>query len=146
MNQTRYNEAQSLQQQQLENQRSLENQRYNANMSYMNTANNNGWDPYGGCCDYSGNGGSEAGAAALGMVGGMALGSAIASAATPQQPTTIVENAGTRAPMPIGTTIPVMPAGSSPTKINGQYYYYYDNTYFKPVFNGSQVVYVASVV
>jgi hypothetical protein len=147
MNQTRYNEASSLQQQQMENEKQEENQRYNANMSYMNTANNNGWEPYGGCCGSSGySGGAVAGAAAVGMVGGMAMGAAAESAAVPQQPTTIIENVGAPAAMPIGTTMTSMPPNISPTQINGQYYYYYNSTYFKPVFNGSQVVYVASAI
>jgi hypothetical protein len=82
----------------------------------------------------------------------MAVGSAVTSAAESrqQQPTTIIENVGAPgsagAPMPIGSTIPVLPASASPTQINGQYYYYYNGSYFKPVFNGSQVVYVASAV
>ena len=138
--------ASQAQQQSYQNQHNLENQRYNANTSYMNTANNNGWDPYGGCCGGSSSGISSGGAAALGMAGGMAMGAAMESAAQPRQPTTIVENVGGPAtgPVPIGTTVPVLPAGANPTQVNGQYYYYANGTYYKPVFNGSQVVYVAS--
>jgi hypothetical protein len=120
-------------------------------MSYKNTANSNGYSPTAVCCGSSGgsSGGSEAGAAALGMVGGMAVGAALDLAAAPKQPTTIIENVGapvTAGPIPIATMIPMLPANASPTQIDGQYYYYYNSSYFKPIFDGSQVVYVASPV
>src|SRR5437868_11342848 len=44
--------------------------------------------------------------------------------------------------VPIGTMLPVLPAGAFSTQVNGTYYYYYNDTYYKPVFSGSQVVYV----
>jgi len=145
-NQVRYNEAESMQQQRWSDEHEAENQKYNANMSYMNTAESYK-EPYGGCC-YGSSSGSEAGAAAVGMVAGMAVGSAMKSS-QPQQPTTIIENVGApapAAPLPVGTTVPTLPAGATPTKVNGEDYYYYNGTYYKPVFNGGQVVYVASAV
>jgi len=66
------------------------------------------------------------------------------SATQPRQPTTIVENVQAPAPVPAGSVIPALPPGATPTQVNGGYYYYSNGTYYKPVFNGSQVVYVAS--
>ena len=75
------------------------------------------------------------------------MGAAMESEARPQQPTTVVEEVPTApAPLPMGATVPALPPGASPTQINGTYYYYANGTYYKPVFNGSQVVYVASPV
>ena len=72
------------------------------------------------------------------------MGATMRGAATPTQPATIVENVSAPAPMPIGSTIPALPPGARPTQVNGGYYYYANGNYFKPVFNGGQVVYVAS--
>ena len=142
LNQSRYNEAQSMQNEHYQNESALSHQQYNQARNLQ--SNSNGyWDPYGGCCGSSG--GSAAGAAAAGMVGGMAMGAAMRSAATPQQPTTVVENvAPPAAPMPYGMTLPYLPPGATPTQVNGINCYYSNGTYYRPVFNGSQVVYVAS--
>jgi len=140
MNQTRYNEASSMQNQHYQNESSLSHQQYN---QASNLQSNSHYDPYGGCCGWSG--GSAAGAAAVGMMGGMAMGAAMQSAATPQQPTTVIENiAPPAAPMPYGTTLLYLPPGATPTQVNGMNCYYSNGTYYRPVFNGSQVVYVAS--
>jgi hypothetical protein len=140
INQTCYNEAESMQHNSYENQSALSQQRYN---QASNLQSNSHYDPYGGCCGWSG--GSAAGAAAVGMMGGMAMGAAMQSAATPQQPTTVIENiAPPAAPMPYGTTLLYLPPGATPTQVNGMNCYYSNGTYYRPVFNGSQVVYVAS--
>jgi hypothetical protein len=75
-------------------------------------------------------------------MGGIAMGATMRGAVTPTQPTTIVENVSAPVPMPIGTTIPALPPGATPTHVNGMDYYYTNGNYYKPVFNGSQVVYV----
>jgi hypothetical protein len=141
LNQSRYNEAQSMQNEHYQNESALSHQQYNQ-VSDLQSNSHGYWDPYGGCCGSYG--GSATGAAAVGMVGGMAKGAAMESAAAPRQTTTIVENAAPPAPLPIGTTIPVLPSGATVTQANGTDYYYANGTYFRPVFNGSQVVYVAT--
>jgi hypothetical protein len=74
------------------------------------------------------------------------MGAAMESAARPQEPTTVIENVGTPAPLPVGTTVPVLPPGATSTQVNGTYYYYANGSYYRPVFNGSQVVYVVSPI
>jgi hypothetical protein len=143
LNQSRYNEAQSMQNEHYQNESALSHQQYNQ-VSNLQSNSNGYWDPYGGCCGSSG--GSAAGAAAVGMMGGMAMGAAMESATTPRQSTTVVENVQAPATMPIGTTVPVLPPGATPTQVNGTEYFYVNGTYFRPVFNGSQVVYVATAV
>jgi hypothetical protein len=135
MNQTRYSEAHSLQHQHYENESNLSQQHYNQATNLQSNSSGK-WDPYGGCCESSG--GSEAGAAALGMVGGMALGATMEAAAVPRQSTTIVENVSSLGMVPIGTILPVLPTGAFSTQVNGTYYYYYNGTYYKPMFSGSQ--------
>ena len=106
MNQTRYNEADSLQRQHYQSESALLQQHYNQARNLPSNSSGN-WDPYGGCC---GSSGSSAGAAALGMVGGMALGATMESAATPRQPT-IVENLATPGTVPIGNNGADTPCG-----------------------------------
>jgi len=139
MNQSRYNEAESMQHEHYQNESALSQQQYN---QASNLQSNSNYDPYGGCCGSSG--GSAAAGAAVGMVGGMAMGAAMESATQPRQPTTVIENVQAPAPMPIGTTVPALPPGATPTQVNGTQYFYANGNYFRPVFNGSQVVYVAS--
>jgi hypothetical protein len=141
MNQSRYNEAQSMQNQHYQNQSSLSHQQYNQASNLQSNSNGN-WDPYGGCCGSSG--GSAAAGAAVGMMGGMAMGATMESAMQPRQPTTVVENVAAPAPAPYGGALPYLPPGATPTQVNGMEYFYSNGTYYKPVFNGSQVVYVAS--
>jgi len=127
MNQTRYNEAQSMQNQHYQSESSLSQQQYN---QASNLESNSNHDPYWGCCGSSG--GSDAGAAALGMMGGMAMGAAMQSN---KRPTTVVENVTEPA-----SYTPYPPYGATPGA-NG---YYSNGTYYKPEFNGSQVVYAPS--
>lgn len=152
MNQSRYNEAQSMQNQHYQNESSLSHQQYNQASNLQ--SNSNGYDPYGGCCGSSG--GSAAAGAAVGMMGGMAMGATMESAMQPRQPTTVVENvAPPQYPAPpygapsyggpsYGAPLPYLPPGATPTQMNGSEYFYSNGTYYKPVFNGSQVVYVPS--
>ena len=137
MNQNRYNEAQSMQNQHYQNESALSHQQYN---QASNLQSNSNYDPYGGCCGSSG--GSAAAGAAVGMMGGMAMGATMESAAQPRQSTTIVENAGP--PPTYGAPLPYLPPGATPTQMNGSEYFYSNGTYYKPEFNGSQVVYVPS--
>ena len=74
------------------------------------------------------------------------MGAAMESAATPRQPTTIIENVSAPAFLPVGTTVPALPPGATATQINGMYYYYSNGNYYKPVFDGSQVVYQVAPV
>ena len=154
MNQNRYNEAQSMQNQHYQNESSLSHQQYNQASNLQSNSNGN-WDPYGGCCGSSG--GSAAAGAAVGMMGGMAMGATMESAAQPRQSTTIVENAppaygGPPAyappsyggPPAYGAPLPYLPPGATPAQMNGSEYFYSNGTYYKPEFNGSQVVYVPS--
>ena len=138
MNQTRYNQAQSMQNKSYQNRSTLSQQRYNQAGNLQ--SNQKYYPSYGGCCGSSGS--SNAGAAALGMMSGMAMGSAMGSARR-QQPSTIV-NVQAPPATPYGTAAPGLPPGATPVQVNGSYYYYSNGTYYKPEFNGSQVVYVPS--
>ncbi|HJU11777.1 MAG TPA: hypothetical protein VJ728_12915 [Candidatus Binataceae bacterium] len=141
LNQSRYSEAQSMQNKSYQNQSALSQQHYNQASNLESNSNGNWHDPYGGCCGSSG--GSEAGAAAVGMMGGMAMGATMESAMQPRQPTTIVENVAPP-PTAYGAPLPYLPPGATPARVNGMDHYVSNGTYYKPVFNGSQVVYVAS--
>jgi len=133
MNQSRYNEEQSMQNEHYQNESALSHQQYN---QASNLESNSNYDPYGGCC------GSSGGSAAAGMMGGMAMGATMESAVQPRQSTTIVENA---APAPqYAAPLSYLPPGATPTQMNGSQYFYSNGTYYKPEFNGSQVVYVPS--
>jgi hypothetical protein len=77
------------------------------------------------------------------MMGGMAMGATMESAMQPRQPTTVVENVEAP-PAQYGAPLPYLPPGATPTQVNGAYYYNANGTYYKPTFNGSQVVYVPS--
>jgi hypothetical protein len=148
--QSRYNEANTLQ----ENQEKTEKQMHNSTMntindSYGNTNWNGGgggyYGPYGDCCS----GGSDAGAAALGAVGGLAVGSMIANENRPA--TTVVENYPDYGYQPapygapaLGTTVYSLPPGAIATTINGSTYFTENGVYYKPFYSGSQVVYIVS--
>jgi hypothetical protein len=149
--QANYNEANSLQ----HNQEATEETMHNDTLTTVNNnvgdTNYNGGNPYGNCC--SDGGGSDTGevlgAAALGAVGGMAVGSMMTSAAQSQAPTTtIIQNAPPygypSAPPPLGTTLYALPPGAYATSVNGSTYYYAGSTYYRSYFNGSQVVYIAT--
>ena len=155
--QSRYNEANTLQENQEKTEKSMHN-------STMNTINNNvgetNWSgggggggyygPYGGCCSDGGSStGTALGAAALGAVGGLAVGSMIANENKPT--TTVVENypAYGYQPAPygapaLGTTVYSLPQGAIATTINGSTYFTENGVYYKPFYSGSQVVYIVS--
>ena len=151
--QSRYNEANTLQ----ENQEKTEKQMHNetmdtaSNINYNNTNNNNSYyGPYGNCCNDSGaSTGEVLGAAALGAVGGMAVGSMITANSQAQAPsTTIIENnppyGASYGPPAMGTTVYSLPPGAYSTTINGSTYFTLNGVYYKPFYSGSQVVYVVS--
>jgi hypothetical protein len=147
--QSRYNEANTLQ----ENQETTEKQMHNESVNAAYNINNNNistghygdgsyygggssYGPYSGCRS---DGGSSTGDA-LGAVGGMAVGSMMTSAAQSQAPTTtIIQTAP-----PLGTTLYSLPLGAYSTTVNGSMYYVAGSTYYKSYFNGSQVIYVAT--
>ena len=157
--QSKYNEANSLQHNQ------EETSEYEHTQT-MNTVNNNvgktnyyggggGGNPYyGGGYSYYGGGSSSNtgevfGAAALGAVGCLVVGSMITSAAQYHAPTTtIVQTAPpygyASAPPPLGTTLYSLPPGAYPATINDSNYYVVGSTYYKPYFNGSQIVYIVT--
>ncbi|HYL60017.1 MAG TPA: DUF6515 family protein, partial [Candidatus Acidoferrales bacterium] len=151
--QSKYNEANTLQ----ENQEKTEKQMHNETMDTAssinsnNTSNSNNsyYGPYGNCCNDSGaSTGEVMGAAALGAVGGMAVGSMVTANSQPQAPTTIIENNppyGTPyGPPAMGTTVYNLPPGAFATTINGSTYFTANGVYYKPFYSGSQVVYVVS--
>ena len=80
----------------------------------------------------------------MGMMGGMAMGATMASAAnkTPSSSTTIIEN--NPAPPPMGTTVYTLPPGATATTMNGSTYFVSGSTYYRPFYSGSQVVYIVS--
>jgi hypothetical protein len=134
--QERYNEANTLQENNLQAQKEMHNQTWS-------TVNNNwGSGPYSDCC--WGSSGDSAGAAMLGAVGGMALGATMASAGNrqPSSSTTIIEN--NPAPPPIGTTVYSLPPGATATTVNGSTYFVSGSTYYRPFYSGSQVIYIVS--
>jgi hypothetical protein len=152
--QSRYNEANTLQENQEKTEKSMHN-------STMNTINNNvgqtNWNgggggyygPYGDCCSGGDNTGAILGAAALGTVGGLAVGSAIANANKPT--TTVVENYPQYGYQPapygvpaVGTNVYSLPPGAIATTINGSTYFTENGVYYKPFYSGSQVVYIVS--
>jgi hypothetical protein len=49
-------------------------------------------------------------------------------------------------PPPMGASLPSLPVGASPVTINGTQYFFSNGTYYKPFFNGSQVVYQVTQV
>jgi hypothetical protein len=93
--------------------------------------------------------GTALGAAALGTVGGLAIGSAIANNENVQPAPTYNYNyysdysAPPTAPA-LGTTVYSLPPGAYSTTINGSTYYVSGSTYYKPFYSGSQVIYVVS--
>jgi len=148
--QSKYNEANSLQHNQEETSEYEHTQSMNTINNNVGNTNWNGGNPYSSCC-YDGGGGSSTGevlgAAALGAVGGMAVGSMMTSAA--QAPTTTVIQTAPpygypSAPVPLGTTLYSLPPGAYSTTINGGTYYVAGPTYYRSYFNGSQVIYVAT--
>ncbi len=158
--QSRYNEANTLQ----ENQETTDQQMHNQSVNAAYNINNNNissghysggsyygggyYGPYGGCCSDGGaSTGEVLGAAALGAVGGMAVGSMIAANSQPQAPTTIIENNGPygyASPPALGTSVYSLPPGAYSTQVNGSTYFISNGIYYRPFFSGNQVVYVVS--
>jgi hypothetical protein len=138
--QGRYNEANTLQENRYNEDNTIQKNRNNE-ANYLQS--NSNYNPYGDCCyDNGSNAGVALGAAALGTVGGMAVGSALANNAENIQPAPTY--AYTPPPPPIGTTVYSLPPGATITTINGTTYYVYGSTYYKPFYSGSQVIYLVS--
>ncbi len=124
------------------------------NVNYNSTNNGGGYyGPYNDCCSDGGSSTGEAlGAAALGAVGGMAVGSMLTANAQAKAPTTtVVENyppygyqPAPYGPPALGSTVYSLPTGAFPTTINGTTYYMANGVYYKPFYSGSQVVYIVS--
>jgi len=146
--QSRYNEANTLQENQEHSEEYMHNQTLTTVNNNVGDTNWNGGNPYGGCCyDGGSDTGAVLGAAALGAVGGMAVGTMMTANSQPQAPsTTIIENNGPYGygPPPLGTTVYALPPGATWTSINGNSYYMSNGIYYKPFYSGSQVVYVVS--
>jgi hypothetical protein len=148
--QSKYNEANTLQHNQEQSQEYMHNQTMNTVNNNVGNTNWNGGNPYGDCCSDGGGSstGEVLGAAALGAVGGMAVGSMMTANAQSQAPTTtIVENNPSPypyGPPPMGTTVYSLPPGAYPTTVNESTYYWANGVYYKPFYSGSQVVYVVS--
>jgi hypothetical protein len=107
------------------------------------------YGPYGDCCSGGDSTGAVLGAAALGTVGGMAVGSMIANENKPT--TTVVESYPQYGYQPapygapaLGTTVYSLPPGAIATTISGSTYFTENGVYYKPFYSGSQVVYVIS--
>jgi len=138
--QERYNEANTLQENRYNEVNKVQKNRNNE-ANYLQS--NSNYNPYGDCCSDNGsNAGVALGAAALGAVGGMAVGSALTNNAETIQPAPTYEY--TPPPPAIGTTVDSLPPGAHSTMINGSYYYVNGSTYYKPFYSGSQVIYVVS--
>jgi hypothetical protein len=148
--QTKYNEANTLQTNQEDTEKSMHN-------STMNTVNNSYNYQNGGsygCCydDDSSSTGEALGAAALGAVGGVAVGSMMTANAQAKAPTTtVVENYPPYGYQPVpsgppamGSTVYSLPPGAYETTVNGSTYYMANGVYYKPFYSGSQVVYMVS--
>jgi hypothetical protein len=116
---------------------------------YSGNSSTSYYGPYNNCCNDGGSDtGAVLGAAALGAVGGMAVGSMMTANAQSQAPTTtIIQNNPSPypyGPPPMGTTVYSLPPGAYPTVVNESTYYWANGVYFKPFYGGSQVVYVVS--
>ena len=63
-----------------------------------------------------------------------------AAVAAASAPTTVIV---TQAPaVPIGTILPALPAGSTSVVISGANYFTYGGVYYKPAFQGNNLIYV----
>jgi hypothetical protein len=127
------------------------NAAYNINNNNISTGHTNSYyggsyyGPYGNCCSSGGsNTGEVLGAAALGAVGGMAVGSMI-TANTQNTAAPAYGYAPPPAyPPPVGTMVYALPAGAYSASINGGTYYVANGVYYKAFYSGSQVVYMVS--
>jgi hypothetical protein len=152
--QTYHTNQQTEQQEKYSEANTLQTNRYNEATSIQKNRNNeanylqsnSNYNPYGGCCyDGGSDAGMALGAAALGAVGGMAVGAAIANN---NQNLEDVPYSDYSPPPPaapaLGTTVYSLPPGAYSTEINGSTYYVNGSTYYKPYYSGSQVIYVVS--
>ena len=143
--QERHSEADTLQTNRYNEANTVQKNRNNE-ANYLQS--NSNYNPYGDCCyDGGSDVGTALGAAALGTVGGMAIGSALANSEN-AQPAPTYNYYSDYSPPPaapaLGTTVYSLPPGAHSTEINGSYYYVSGSTYYKPFYSGSQVVYVVS--
>jgi hypothetical protein len=141
--QEQYNEANTLQSNRYNEASSIQKNRNNE-ANYLQA--NSNYNPYGDCCyDGGSSAGTALGAAALGAVGGMAVGSAIANN---NQNLEAVPAYNYDSPPPaapaLGTTVFSLPRRAYSTTIDGSTYYVNGSTYYKPFYSGSQVIYVVS--
>ena len=156
--QAQYNEANTFQKNNENTEKQLQNKQdatINNNAGDTNYYGGGSYGPYNDCCS-DGDGGSSTGealgAAALGAVGGMAVGSMMTANAQSQTPsTTIIENNPPYGYQPasygtpaVGSTVYSLPAGAFSTTVNGSTYYSSNGVYYKPFYSGSQVVYIVS--
>jgi hypothetical protein len=146
--QGRYNEANTLQTNRYNEANTIQKNRNNE-ANYLQS--NSNYNPYGDCCNDGGSDvGTALGAAALGTVGGLAIGSAIANNENAQPAPTYNYNNyySDYSPPPaapaLGTTVYSLPPGAYSTTIDGSTYYVSGSTYYKPFYSGSQVIYVVS--
>ncbi|MBV8135484.1 MAG: hypothetical protein JO121_07580 [Deltaproteobacteria bacterium] len=143
--QERYNEAGTLQTNQYNEANTVQKNRNNE-ANYLQS--NSNYNPYGDCCNDGGSDvGTALGAAALGTVGGMAIGSALGNNENAQAAPTYNYYSDYSAPPAaptLGTTVYSLPPGAYSTEINGSTYYVSGSTYYKPFYSGSQVIYVVS--
>lgn len=159
--QAKYNEANTLQSNQEKTQEQEHTQSvnaaYNINNNNISTGHTNSYyggssyGPYGNCCGSSSSTGEALGAAALGAVGGMAVGSMITAnsqkAAAPAYYAPPPGYGYAPAPVyppPVGTTVYALPQGAYSASINGNTYYVANGVYYKAFYSGSQVVYMVS--
>jgi hypothetical protein len=47
-------------------------------------------------------------------------------------------------PVPLGTVVPALPSGCTPTPVGGIEYYYCSGNFYRAVFQGNQLVYVTA--
>jgi hypothetical protein len=140
--QGRYNEANTLQTNRYNEANTIQKNRNNE-ANYLQS--NSNYNPYGDCCyDGGSDAGTALGAAALGTVGGMAVGAAIANNNQNLEDVPYSYYSPPPAAPALGTTVYSLPPGSYSTEINGSTYYVNGSTYYKPYYSGSQVIYVVS--
>ena len=140
--QGRYNEANTLQTNRYNEANTIQKNRNNE-ANYLQS--NSNYNPYGDCCyDGGSDTGTALGAAALGTVGGMAVGAAIAN--NNQNLENVPYSYYSPPPVApaLGTTVYSLPPGAYSTEINGSTYFVSGSTYYKPFYSGSQVIYVVS--
>lgn len=69
---------------------------------------------------------------------------AVTTAAVASQPVTVVQQPVTvvqQASLPVGSTVPSLPAGCSSTTVNNTSYFTCDGNWYKPAMQGGNVVY-----